>query len=201
MGVHGMVLFGDKHRYMSHIPMFKRPHDAQLVFEVEVPGGPFVDGLYTFEPERFDLDGLVGGERTSFSGTIYKGSFEDGGTPIAKDVKVLVKRILDARYLNDVGSDAQKYLLFGEPSDAYLVRRVERAPGVDQIVRATVAGGTMLDDARLARGIEVTLEGHAPSPLAQGESLRAFTPSGVLSVVTGPVLSCLVGPDFDKRCP
>jgi hypothetical protein len=215
MGVHGMVLFGETRRYMSHIPMFRRPHDAQIVLEVDLSEASlsgantakrsFADGLYTFEPERFALDGLARGERTTFRGTVYKGSFEDGGTPVAKDVAVTVKRVLEARYLNDTPGQGGRghYLFFGEPRDAYLVRRIERVPGIDQIVRATVAGGTWLDDARLARGIDVTIEGRGDAPLVPGETLRALTPSAphVIAVETGAVLSCLVGPDFDKRCP
>jgi hypothetical protein len=207
MGVHGMVLFGETRRYMSHIPMFRRPHDAQIILEVDLPGASasraYADGLYTFEPERFALDALARGQRTTFRGTIYKGSFEDGGTPIAKDVTVRVKRVLDARFLNDASGAgaAGRYLLLGEPRDAYLVRRIEHAPGIDQIVRATVTGGTGLDEARLARGIEVTIEGRGEAPLVPGEKLRAVTPWAVVGVETGAVLSCLVGPDFDKRCP
>jgi hypothetical protein len=40
MGVHGMVLFGSGPRlYASHIPMFHRPHDRQVVIAVSATGG------------------------------------------------------------------------------------------------------------------------------------------------------------------
>jgi hypothetical protein len=195
-----MVLFGETRRYLSHVPMFRRPHDAQVVLEVQIPGGPFVDGLYTLEPERFDLDTLVRGERTSFRGTIWRGSFEDGGTPLAKDVTVTVIRVIYARDLKDESArseEAPAFLLFGEPRDAYLVRRIARAPGIDEIVRAKVAPASGLDWA----GVEVTVFGRGPARLSEGESLRASTRGAAVTVEVDRVLSCLVGPDFDKPCP
>jgi hypothetical protein len=182
--------------------MFHRPHDAQVILDVGLPERrTFSDGLYTFEPERFSLDALVRGEKTKFKGTIYRGSFEAGGTPLATGVEVLVKRIVAARYLqSEEVEPPTTYFLFGVPHEAYLVRRIDRAPGVDQILRATVTAGSV-DATQLARGVEVILWGSNHRGLAPGDTLHAPTRAGgpVEGEVTASV-SCLAGPDFDKPC-
>src|SRR5690349_17757165 len=33
-GLHGMTLFGHKHHFLEHIPMFRRPHNEQVVMRV-----------------------------------------------------------------------------------------------------------------------------------------------------------------------
>ncbi len=207
MGVHGMIVFGEKRVFMSHIPMLRAPHDAQIVLEVEVPGrrASYSDGLYTFEPERFQLDALVAGEKKEITGTIYKGSFEDGGTPLAKDVRVKVVRVVVSRVPidRDPAGPAPTYWLVGERDDAYLVHVVGRAPSFDQIVRARVTGGDLIDDTLLARGKTTTLEGRADDLAGRalpGVTLRAVGRGGMFDVQPIAELSCLVGPDFDKPC-
>ena len=34
--VHGMAMFGDKSIYLSHMPMFAAPHNAQVILEVSL---------------------------------------------------------------------------------------------------------------------------------------------------------------------
>src|SRR5262245_58642322 len=78
-GVHGMVLFGggDVPTYLSHIPMFRRPHDLQLVLQVSLQhpswkgARTFLDTGYTVEPERMDLTALADGRLTAFTGTVF----------------------------------------------------------------------------------------------------------------------------------
>ncbi len=92
VSVHGMVVFGSPSTgiYMSHIPMFHRPHDVQAIFKVTLPGDlAFQDGLYTFQPEPFSLDDVLLGRLDTMQGTLFRGSFEGDGKPLtAIDVKV-----------------------------------------------------------------------------------------------------------------
>src|SRR5687768_16192639 len=74
-GVHGMVLFGKgQHVYLSHIPMFHRPHDLQLLLRARVTHGSwkqvpdFSRELFTFVPERMDLTEVANGQRKEFRG-------------------------------------------------------------------------------------------------------------------------------------
>ena len=208
MGVHGMVVFGESRVFMSHIPMFRAPHDAQLVLEVELarPHASFADRLYTFEPAPFSLDALLGGTVREMKGTLYEGSFEDGGRPIAKDVRVTVTRTVVSRALGAANSSgaAQRYWLLGDRADAYLVHIVGATPSFDQVVRARIVGGDVLDDALLHAGKIVTVENRADDAAhraSPGTTLRAVGARAPFDVEPARELSCLVGPDFDHACP
>jgi hypothetical protein len=207
MGVHGMLVFGEKHVFMSHIPMFRAPHDAQLVLEVELPDRPATlsDRLYTFEPERFSLDALVAGTMRELTGTLYAGSFEDGGTPLRTGVRARVLRTLVARL--PLGADgppaAPTYWLVGERDDAYLVHVVGTAPSFDQVVRVRVNAGEVPAATATEKDRRITLAARTDDAAGRarpGPSLRAVGPAGALEMEPRAELSCLVGPDFDKRC-
>src|SRR5262249_37788321 len=95
VGSHGMVLVGTPSgAYLSHVPLFPAPHDVQLLLSVKLDGGPlpatFSDRLYTFLPETLSLDALRLGRLGTMRGTVFAGSFEDGGRPIASHVTVTV---------------------------------------------------------------------------------------------------------------
>ena len=207
MGVHGMVVFGDKRTFMSHIPMFRAPHDAQVVLEVDLPDAhpSFTDGLYTFEPERFDLDALVSGQKTAITGAFYRGSFEDGGHLLQKMVTVKVVRVVVSRVpiAGEPPPAVPTYWLVGSREDAYLVHVIGKAPGFDQIVRAKVTGADIVDDALLARGKTVTLENRTDDLAGRalpGTTLRAAGGRSTIDVQPIAELSCFIGPDFDKPC-
>lgn len=158
VGVHGMVVFGaGDHVFVSHIPMFHAPHDMQIVAEVTWTGGPrgYSDRLYTFEPRPFSLDAFVRGAIVDVDGTLYEGNFESVGRPIGP-AHAHVERIVHAHVLDSSARASLEptYLHFGEGDAAVLVRLIDGAPAIDEIVRA--------GDHR--------------------------------------VLSCLVGPDFDRPC-
>lgn len=65
-GTHGMVLFGGREAlYASHLPLFRAPHDHQVVLQVRL-ADPALDrtlrerldgktALWTIEPERLAL--------------------------------------------------------------------------------------------------------------------------------------------------
>ena len=64
--VHGMIVFGGAGAtYLTHIPMFRPPHDAQLVLEVArtdtAKSTDFGAELHTFEPKPVSLDDIIAG--------------------------------------------------------------------------------------------------------------------------------------------
>lgn len=190
IGVHGMTVFGGARVFMSHIPMFRPPHDAQILLEVTLPEPRAFDGLFTFEPERFSLDELAYGGRTQMRGTLYRGSFERGGTPIAENLHVKIARVIEAR----IGLDDERvpteltYWLVESGADAYLVHVLGRAPSFDQIVEVKLA--------RPATGV-VSVDGR-PDTLAS-----RLVPGGAAApgITVVREVSCLVGPDFVTPCP
>jgi hypothetical protein len=128
MGVHGMVLFGAGPRlYASHIPMFQRPHDRQLVLAVSLShpelaaGRDFSDGTYTLEPERFDLDALADGRLKHFKATLYRGNFEAGGKVLHQDVTVRVEAVEQVRPLDAASEDGQPVRLTVQRELSFLV--------------------------------------------------------------------------------
>lgn len=116
-GVHGMLLFGEEVLYLSHLPMFARPHNFQVLLEVGLDDAAreaFLsdrhvagDGIHTFVPQPFPIAELApradGPARTSIEGTIFRGHFERRGKPIAEGVVTEVHRVVHFSEL-DVGA-------------------------------------------------------------------------------------------------
>lgn len=210
MGVHGMVMFGEKSLFLSHIPMFHAPHDQQLIVEAAVDPGStgvpasFSDGLYTFAPQPFSLDDLRTGALKQIRGDIHAGNFEDGGRKIAGGVALSIVRVVFARGLHDADPQPARlgYLALGSGDDAYVIHRIAGAPSFDQLARARFDGAAPSDDA-LAQGVPLTVEipDTPERRLAGGKAFDAKGPQGVTQVTLVRELSCLVGPDFTSACP
>jgi hypothetical protein len=200
MGSHGMVLFGRGGAlYASHIPMFHPPHDVQLLLQVELSGkdvpGDFAKGLYTLDPQRFDLSELMAGRLHEFHAALYRGSFEGGGKVLARDVTVRVRRVLHAAALR---ADAPalphlRYLVVGEGREGYLVHALGRAPDFDQVLRVKF-------EKPLPAGVHV-LELPARANTADTRLTCGAVPSATLDgapthLDVAQELSFLRGPDF-----
>ena len=94
---HGMLVFGTKKVFASHLPMFHSPHDYQAVFQIrfdpetlktylnDKAGSP--DSIYTLVPEPFVLPELSH-HPLSIKAVLYHGHFEREGTPITGSVMV-----------------------------------------------------------------------------------------------------------------
>jgi hypothetical protein len=204
MGVHGMLVAGgdpDGRVLLSHLPLYRPPHDRQLLVVARL-GGPAAaryaadrarsgERVYTIEPERFPLARLAragAGGGVRFRATLYRGHFERGGTPIARDVDVAVERVLVSRPVEATpaaaaagGSGYPGYLLrLGD--DVLLAHRVGGAPSYDQVLvlapeRAAGAGAAhpLLRAARDgAVEVAVLPDGAArgDGPLAEGAAVR-----------------------------
>jgi hypothetical protein len=210
MGVHGMVLFGDGPTFVSHLPMFHAPHDVQLVAEVRLAApealpASFSGELYTIEPERFSLDELRDGRRTRFAATVYRGNFEQGGQPVARDVTVHVVRIVVDAALDGARPTAAipDYLALGRADAATLVHVLGGAPGFDHVVTARWESNAPSPDA-LARGVRLSVPGMSNLPearLAAGRQADVVVEGRPSTLTVTRELSCLVGPDFTAACP
>lgn len=144
--VHGMLLFGSNKIYISHLPMFHRPHDYQVIAEVELgaaaratylaahkadPHSP----LYTLVPERFVLPDVISGAK-SFKATVFKGHFERGGEPIAEASEVKITKVVHFRKFQPGAQHPTQleYLVFGSWGEAYAAHLVTAAPDFDQVL-------------------------------------------------------------------
>ena len=86
---HGMLLFGNKVTYASHLPMFHKPHNYQLIMKLslsEAEGGSALtayqqekdsgETFFTIMPEAMDLTKVIDKSKTSFQALLFKGHFE-----------------------------------------------------------------------------------------------------------------------------
>ena len=211
MGTHGMVLFGAGGTlYASHIPMFRRPHDVQLLLSVTLAhpelkaGRDFSDSTYTLEPERFDLDMLVDGKLKHFKATVFQGNFEGGGTPVYRDALVKVKAVAHARRLSaeEPAHPEPRYWLLGGGRSAYLVHALSRAPDFDQVVKVSTEGPVRAKGAAPALLRLPERKNEAGTRLMPGERLTALREDGKpVRLTVERELSFLPGPDFTPPAP
>lgn len=146
MGTHGMLIFGGEATYASHLPMWHPPHDAQILLELtsDMPGCQprSADGVYTLQPEPFDLDRLAPDAAQpleSFRAKLYQGHFERGGQLVMPDCSFRIARVLHFAWLDPAHSDGppDEYLVFGRGNERFLVRPIGGSPDRDHILRWT----------------------------------------------------------------
>jgi hypothetical protein len=211
-GVHGMLLFGGEELYLSHLPMFASPHNFQVLLEVTFDAGVrevlrsdrqgTSDGIHTFAPEPFPVVELdpEGGKpaRTSIEGTIFRGHFERGGDPIARDVIAQVQDVVMYRELDLEAKrvDDQKltYLCVGRGGQLHLVHEITARPDFDQVLTARLVPGTVTDMAGRAQdgdvatrrfmGDRVEFDGRSDTPTDR--LVPDQTADGVLRGSLGP---------------
>lgn len=159
-GVHGMVLFaGAPGLFASHLPMFHRPHDVQVVLRLRVADaaldaqlrtavslagrgtGPF---YWSIEPERFDLDRLAPSAHDAlrtFDANVHEGHFERGGALRHAKATFLVEDVALFNPLDPTPrkSDVQAFVCLGDGPERFVVKLVDQRPDVDLIGRMSVA--------------------------------------------------------------
>jgi hypothetical protein len=152
---HGMLLFGSGPYYLSHLPMFHRPHDYQVILEVEMSvGGQDIgpayvadrkasqEPYYTIVPETFVLPTLFPGpsgaaQRQSFKASLVRGHFERGGQTIKAGVNILIKRVVFARKFNPAAAalPSLQYIVFGGPKELFGAHLIQKKPDFDHVMR------------------------------------------------------------------
>ncbi|MFI2373696.1 hypothetical protein ACH5AO_01250 [Streptomyces sp. NPDC018964] len=188
---HGMLVVGEETAYLSHLPMFMRPHDFQVLLEAAFTNDAgdaqqvYADdrrttgtAVYTLKPERFVLTELVGEDgqpvRTSFTGTLFRGHFERDGTELLDRVTVEVRHVVHFRRFDHhaVRPTELTYLAFGKGDERFLAHLVTLPPDFDHVVamrQAPGAPGTELTDDVLRNGPALTITGRPDGP---GDRLR-----------------------------
>ena len=195
-GRHNMFAFGRDTVFLSHLPMFMAPHDAQLILEVALENA---DGsslqkvwsrereshsderLYTMMPEKFALSTLYvpdPPERGSFRARFFRGHLERGGEAIPElaDVDVRVTHVVYAKRFDNRGRpDDLTYLLLGRGGELFLAHVISQPPDFDQILSVGLAG-PHADEEDLKAGIQVVFPGRANTAearLRHGETATA----------------------------
>ena len=192
MGTHNMAVVGDRRIYLSHLPMFMPPHNAQVILEATfMRNGKSVNDVYfadraanrsitfyTLTPEDFVLRELFEGRpppRTQFTATVFRGHLEKGGTPIdlLTGVDVRIKHIVHAHTFDGMEKlPTLTHILFGSEDDLLLAHFVSKAPDFDQILSVTATGDVCSAD-ELQHGPSAEVLGRAnqaKSRLKPGET-------------------------------
>jgi hypothetical protein len=147
---HGMMLMGTEQIYASHLPMFRTPHDYQIILVLELSdqdketykkdrkANP-TDLVYTLEPETFVLPETILHTK-KFKGHIYRGHFERGGTRFLENISVRVEKVV---YFKQFEAKAVKpqnlyYLLFGNEKEQFLAHLISACPDFDQIISVSI---------------------------------------------------------------
>ena len=167
--VHGMLLFGSGPIYLSHLPMFHAPHDHQLILEVEFlgagnPGAKYVadraqsgESVYTWVPKPFVLTDLMNASVAApeMQGTIVRGHFERGGTPITGgDVRCVVKKVVHAHPISAAGrrDTTLQYVVFGSPGAAFAAHLISGPPDFDHVISVDLSPAQTLPVTAVVEG-------------------------------------------------
>lgn len=142
--VHGMLLFGDRVTYASHLPMFHAPHDYQALFELQLSGAEAFDRVkkksdtyFTLAPKPMDLAKVLDGSIKEFAATIFEGHFERGGRALA-EVRVHVRKIVHATRLTAGNADKDNtFLVFGRDGEYFAAHLIKGAPSYDAVFAAS----------------------------------------------------------------
>lgn len=144
-GFHGMLFFGQGDTfYISHLPMFHKPHDYQAIVEVRL--NPKVKakyqaelaakgGYFTFAPSgNFVLPEVVT-QKKPISGSLVQGHFERGGSPLIDTDLELVRVVFYKKISeNDKKPAKEKYVIFGKGDEYFMAHEVFERPNTDEII-------------------------------------------------------------------
>jgi len=174
-GRHNMFAFGRDAVFLSHLPMFMAPHDAQLILEValeDANGSLQVvwsgeranhpdERVYTVMPELFALSTLYIPDppaRGSFKARFFRGHLERGGEAIPEltDIEVRIINVVYGRRFDRaaVKPDDLTYFLFGQGDELFLAHAISRPPDFDQILSVRVLNPP-LDEEEIKHAISV----------------------------------------------
>jgi hypothetical protein len=139
--IHGMVLLGKEKIFLSHLPMFHAPHDAQVIFSVEIDRrskaklDAATGDFFTLVPEEYRLGEMIQ-KPHSFEAEIYSGHFERGGKLIAEHVRVTNVRVIFSQKLfaNEKPVPESKYFAFGSGKEQFMAHLIQGKPNFDQLL-------------------------------------------------------------------
>jgi hypothetical protein len=144
---HGMLIFGTNKIYASHLPMFRTPHNYQiilgLVLDAKAQQKFIADQkqnpqytTYTIEPEKFVLPDMIA-KKGTFKANLYRGHFERGGIKIADRITI---KIVEVVYFKKFDANAAKqteasFIVFGNSREQFAIHQISNKPDFEQILQ------------------------------------------------------------------
>jgi hypothetical protein len=147
------------------------------------------EAVYTLVPEAISIQELIQPAgaplRTSFSGTIYRGRRDQGGSQLLRDVSVRVERVVMGAPL-DTGAPLDplpSYQLFGDARQLFAVHLLGGQPDFEHVVRLRIVAGveTAAQAAAIRQGAVLQLTDRANDAahaLKSGEDVRGLVTFG-----------------------
>ena len=152
VGVHGMVLVTHGSRiYASHLPLYHKPHDVQLVYKIESKEIPFLNlvrdaELVTIKPKPFNLQRLMRGEKMTVVADVYRGHFEREGEKIYSDKTIVFDKQLYVRKLEKLAQPSawQEYdvIEVGKTERIY-IHKISKQPSFDHLLHVDLEGACL----------------------------------------------------------
>lgn len=203
--VHGMLVFGTPEKdgtiFASHLPMFRSPHDYQILLELRLdPKAALLyrkslknfrqQTVYTIEPEPFVLPEMIAKPRP-FKARLFRGHFERDGKPLGDTATVSIKRVLFFKKFDPTiqRSEAAQYLVFGhsiehlsEHSHEYFAAHVITVkPDFDHICKLSADKKTtsVLQKRSPATPLVVVTDSKANIPLHRGGIMKVLKTSSM----------------------
>lgn len=142
-GIHRMLLINNGSTlYASHLPLYKKPHDAQIIYKIEPKDNALVflvrdADMVTIKPEKFNLQRLMRGERVTVKADVYLGHFERGGSLTYEQVEITFSELEYLRMLEPSDKPTAKQVYDSVPlrgSARLLVHQIQGLPSYDQIL-------------------------------------------------------------------
>jgi len=180
-----MVVVGERKIFLSHLPMFMAPHNAQAILEVSfVKAGKNVDDVYfkdkainktvrfyTLQPQSFVLQDLFQTDPahpalTHFTGTVFRGHLEKGGVPIdaLTNIEVRVKQVAHAHSFEGTSkASTLTYVMFGSDEERLLAHFITAPPDFDQLLSISATGPLPTAD-EMRRGVTIEVTGRGALP-------------------------------------
>jgi hypothetical protein len=199
--VHGMLLFGTEQVWLSHLPMFHKPHDYQVIMSVrlEKNGKDMLPTYladrnqsqavyYTFVPKRFSMTNLVGGTITSIEGSLVRGHFERGGVTIATGVTAFIKSMpVKVQFQVDgMKSEKASYYVLGDSTETWLAHKIVAKPDEFDHIIAAELPTDFWNLHTPGDVIETELDNLPHLRLEEGTNINATSPFGaVIEVKVG----------------
>jgi len=178
-GLHGMLLFSDGvSLYASHLPMFHKPHDVQLITRFELKDKIAQDKLqkslvsggtyWTLSPDRFDLNflGLNSVKGIwQFGADLYLGHFERSAKRIFSNQTVIIKEVILKERLDEMRQSHVEYIRLAPDNvkRQFYARLIKGRPGVDHLFwvhssRPLVKRFTMTHDEQRSGNTKIALK-------------------------------------------
>ena len=142
-GVHGMVMVNSNATlYVSHLPLYGMPHDAQILYRVSVEE-PHVRYLVrdadmvTIKPQVFNLQRMIRGESFTITADVYTGHFERDGIKTYENISISLEEQLYLRELKDLPPSSIKREYDSVPlgkNQRILVHKIQSRPSYDHLI-------------------------------------------------------------------